>query len=498
MKKLVGISLCIMTLALGAEDQEKSKKANEPVNFPESVYNWSRTMAEVFNIADQKHYRIAGPDRCMIQAIDAFLSGLDPHSSFFDPETYKNLLEMTSGEFFGIGVVIDNTRQTKDKFLIIIDTIPEGPADKAGVKPLDKIIAINGESIDGVSTDKVTAKLRGERHTKVSITVMREQQAEPLSFEISRDVIKEQNSVCFYVKDQDVFYLSLNMFTENSAKQIAELLKKTVQKKSKGLILDLRNNTGGLLNVAIDIAGLFLERGSLVVTTKDKNNKKVEEYMTRRQPFANGAIPIFILINNYTASAAEILAGALKIHSESLAKSVGDNVQNQLMVFLVGTKTYGKGSVQEVIPISNNCAVKITTSLYYLPNDTTIQGSGIQPDFEIERKTPPSEHVLLINKMFGRESALTNYIKPYGAPEESVAEKAEKDKKRSKEKTWAERSREAFSLDNQIREAITLINFLHTAQQCCPQKVSTRQKAITFLKSNFLTDETLALEEIKI
>jgi carboxyl-terminal processing protease len=490
-------------MAFDEADEKEEKKAEGPVNFEESIYNWSRTMAEIFNLANQKHYNVANPEKCMISSIDSFITNLDPHSSFMDPETYKTIQEMTSGEFFGIGVVIDNTRQTKDKFLVIIDTIPGGPSDKAGIKPLDKIIAINDEPLEGMSTDKATLKLRGERLTKIKVTVVRENYPEPISFDIERDVVQEQNSLCFYVKDQNVYYLSLSMFTENSIKQIADLLKKATQKKSKGLILDLRNNSGGLLNAAIDIAGLFVEKGSIVVTTKDKNNKEVDKYHTKSAPIADGSLPIFILINNYTASAGEILAGVLKMHSQALSVKSGKKEQDRLMVFLVGTRTYGKGSVQEVIPVSNNCAVKITTSLFYLPDGTTNQGVGIEPDFEIERKFPPSEQMLWLNKFFGRERSLNNYIKPCGLDQKGLEEAEKKEKERKaekdkKQKNWTERSREMLSADNQFRETITLINILSTAKECCPAQIRNREAAIQFLKKNYVTGEQLTLEEVKV
>ncbi len=256
------------------------KKKDQPQNFDEIVYNWSRTFAEVFQLTNQKHYKVCNAEQCMIKSIDTFLSCIDPHSNLLDPKTYKNMLEATSGEFFGIGVVIDNTRNSKDKHLIIIDTIPDGPADKAGLKPFDKIVEIEGKALEGMSTDEATAMLKGERNTKVHVKVMRENAPEILSFDITRDVIKEQNSLCFYLQDQDIYYLSLNMFTDTSARQIEQLLTKAHEKEYKGLILDLRNNSGGLLNSAIDIAGLFLDKGSLVVTTKDKHGKVTEEYRT--------------------------------------------------------------------------------------------------------------------------------------------------------------------------------------------------------------------------
>ncbi len=274
--------------------QVSAQDTQQPANFDEIIYKWSRTLAEAVQAANQKHYKISNHEQCWIRAIDTLLNTIDPHSNLLDPKTYKAMMEATSGEFFGIGIVIDNTRNSKDKHLIIIDTIPDGPADKAGVKPFDKIIEIEGKALEGMSTDEATAMLKGERNTQVHVKIVRDGHTELLSFDITRDVIKEQNSLCFYLPDQNIYYLSLNMFTDTSARQLEQLLTKAHEKQYKGLILDLRNNSGGLLNAAIDIAGLFLEKGSLVVTTKDKNGKITEEYRTNRNPIATH-IPIFIL-----------------------------------------------------------------------------------------------------------------------------------------------------------------------------------------------------------
>lgn len=480
----------ILSQSLQAEVQAtKKKEATTPASFDEVIYNWSRTLAEVLQTSNQKHYKIVNPEQCMIKAIDSFLTSLDPHSNFLDPKTYKNILEATSGEFFGIGIVIDNTRQPKDKFLMVIDTIPNGPADNAGVKPLDKIIEIDGKSLESMTTEEATAHLKGERNTVVHIKVLRENSPDMLSFDIKRDVIKEQNSVCFYLPDQNIYYLSLNMFTENSVKQIKELLEQSRKKHYKALILDLRNNSGGLLNAAIDIAGLFLDKGSEVVVTKNKHNQIMDRYVTAHNALGNDSLPIFILINNYTASAAEILAGCLKLHSQDNAKK--NKGKKKLMVFLVGTKTFGKGSVQEVIPMSNNCAMKLTTSLYFLPHDTSIQGIGIEPDFEIERKTPPTNQVAWFTKFYGREQALENYINVHAETKEDEKKTADK------EKNWIDRAKDMLDKDNQFRETVTLANLLSSAKTNCPHDVSDREKAVKFLKSIFITTEPLKLEEVK-
>ena len=496
------VTLCLPTIIYNEPSPKKKfgkKERKVDFNYDEVVYNWSRTFAEVMQLTGQKHYKVADLEDCMIKAIDSFLSCLDPHSSFLDPKTYKQILEQTSGEFFGIGIVIDNTRQTKDKFLIVIDAIPEGPADKEGIKAFDKIVEIDGEQLEGMSTEEATVKLKGERNTKVHVKVLREGQPDILSFNITRDVVKEQTSLAFYIPEHNISYISLAMFSENAIKQITELLKQSKKKKYKGLILDLRNNSGGLLSSVIDIAGLFLEKGSVVVTTKDKFGKETEKYITSKDPIANDSLPIFILINNYTASAAEILAGCLKIHSEKLAQNSPDKSQKKLMVFLVGTKSFGKGSVQEIIPVTNNCALKLTTALYFLPYDISIQGLGIEPDFVIAKLLAQTEQMTWFTKFYGRECALPNFIK-IGTKDENEDDELEKNKNsdKDKKKTWSERARTMLESDNQLRDTISLINLLYTGKTSCPHNVRNRDQAVKFLKDNFLTNDKLTLEEIKV
>lgn len=483
------IMLLITPLISKKIDQPSAQVSDE--TFDETIFNWSRTFAQAMDIAHKKHYAITNPEENMIKAIDGFINSLDAHSNFLDPKTYREMLEMTSGEFFGVGIVIDNMRKTKDKELTIVDTIPDGPADKVGIQPMDKIVEVNGEILEGLTTEKIISLLKGERLSKVKVKVIREGSPDLLSFEITRDVVKEQHSLCFHIKSHNISYLSLSMFTDAAVKQIEILLKKSQAQHDKGLILDLRNNSGGLLNAAIDIAGLFLKKGSLVTLTKDKNGKEIERYATTRHPVAKNTLPIFILINNYTASAGEILAGCLKINSDTT---------NNYLVFLVGTKTFGKGSVQELIPISNNCALKITTCLYFLPDNTTIQGTGIEPDFMIERTTPPTEQIQWFTNNYGREETLDNYI---NVTKEGIPlPREKKDKKEQPTKKVGskryDRAKEMLQNDNQLRDCISLISTLHTAQKYTPKLVATRADALAYLKQNHMSSDKLEIEEVKI
>lgn len=484
------------SLILQADEKVKKEDETPAPDFDTTVYNVTETLAQVLQLVKQKHYKVKDLENSMYDSIDTLLSHLDPHSGFLAPKSYKNILTTMSGEFCGIGVVIDITRQTKDRFLTVVDTIPEGPAEKAGIKALDKIVEIDGQILEGMSTEEATAKLKGKQGTNVNVKILRDskggEKGELLTFDIKRDVIKEQNSRSFLINDQNICYIGFTMFTENSVTQLEKLLQEAHAKKYKGIILDLRNNSGGLLQAAIDIAGLFLDKGSLVVVTKDKDNKELERYATRRKPIMTSVPFIAILINNYTASAAEILAGALKVHSNN------SNKTNRPIVVLVGTKTFGKGSVQEIVPIGNDCAAKITTSLYYLPDGNSIQGIGIEPDVTIERTNPLPEQVAWFNANYGREQALANYIKQEDQKEQPKKTEAKKTEQKDDLKGFTERIKEMLSTDNQFLEAITIINFLNTTKSMAPKMVSTRPAAVDFLKKNYSSNTKITLTEIKI
>lgn len=484
--------ICTLSVMLQCETENKKEKI---VPYDQLAFDWSRTFAEVVQKVGDRHFKLPEKaDRCWEEAIEGFVNCLDPHSSFLGPKAYAQINQATSGSFGGIGIVIDNTRQTKDSVLTIIDVIPNGPSDRAGILPLDKIVEIENKSITGMTTEEIIAKLKGKPETEVEIKVMREKHPDLIVVNITRELIKEQSSLSFYLPDLKVCYVSLNSFSQHSTKQIELLLKKSQNHAYKGLILDLRNNSGGLLSSAIDILGLFLPKGSLVVETKSRNHEKNEEYQTRRDPIITESLPIIILINNYTASAGEILAGCLQIHSER-SEATG----HKLTVFLVGSRTFGKGSVQEVIPLSSNSALKLTTSLYYLPGDTSIQGTGIEPDFSVERMLPQTEQMKWFTKSHGRECAIENHITTEKSKKQKDLEKQEEEetKKKDKHKKWADRMRDSLQKDNQFKCALSIINIYDLLHSCCPEKVAHRKDALNILKASLPGDEKITLEEIR-
>lgn len=463
-------------------------------DFESVIYQWTPTVAKAYHLLQEKHFEQINPEQAIINSLDALFQTCDPHSKFMDKKSFKEILESTQGEFCGIGVVIDNTKKDKDEALTVVDTIPAGPADIAGIRPGDKIVQINDEPVKDIAVEEIVAKLKGKRNTTVDVKIQRSGNRELLSLTIKRDIVKEQNALCYYFKEHNMYYLALNMFTEKSSNQLEGLLKKCLSNKSKGLILDLRNNSGGLLNAVIDIAGLFLEKDSLVVVTKDKNKNITDTFKTtRQQPMDIGSLPIFILTNNFTASAAEILAGVLQSYSNDFAKK--SNGKNQkLLVFLVGSTTFGKGSVQEVIPVNNDCAVKLTTALYYLPHDISIQGIGIKPDFEIEQRFTPTPDMEWFTTFFGYEHTLKNSIKN----ENKQAQKKKiADDKNTKEKTWQEKKQELIGSDYIILSTMRLIEMLDMAKKAYPDKVRTRPESIAFLNTSYSTHDKIIMEEIK-
>lgn len=417
------------------------------------------------------------------------LSHHDPHSSFLGSKECKDLSQRMDGHFYGIGGIFPGDKPEDDEFAPLIELVPNGPAEKAGLKAGDKIIQINDLIVKGMTLDEVMSHLKGEKNTKVTLKVMRTNHPEPLEFVVIRDIIKDEISASFYIENHNIYYLLLSVFSEKSIKHVQNLLEEAYKKECKGIIIDLRNNTGGLFEAALDIAGLFLPKGSLVVTTKNRDNKVIESWKTSRKPLARKeGVPIFFIVNNYTASSAEILSGSLQLYSEKL-KSKDD-----LNVFIVGTETFGKGSVQEVIPLSGESALKMTTSLYYLPFDTCVQGKGIIPDFVIETYSPPSETARWMRDQFGRDSVLKKHIKPHGSTDDKNT-KAKKTKK-DEELPWKEKRKELLAQDFVLQNTVTLIDLLTIGKKANPKLISHKDQ-LSFLKDTFMVGQKLSLKELK-
>ncbi|HBS47782.1 TPA: hypothetical protein DEO28_01865 [Candidatus Dependentiae bacterium] len=475
-------------------NQSKAKQPQTDNN--SEIYQGLRMTSEIVGIIERKAFR---KPQFLPFFEECFKSGVpycDPHSSFFTKKSYGEIMDSTSGEFSGIGVSTIS-KDISDDWIIVTDVIEGKPADKAGIKPGDKIVEVDGEKLKGLSSDEVIAKLKGPQGSSVKVKVIRNNKLMEKDFEIKRNIIKNEVATCYHFKNSNIFYISLRLFSENAAENSTKFLKKAAASGCNGIIFDLRKNPGGILEVAVDMAGLFVKKDSLVVATKDRDGVVTGEYKTSSNPVYKTSIPLFILIDNFSASASEILAGALKHYSEEYTQEKDKSYP--LMVFLLGTQTFGKGSVQEVIPISNGCAIKLTTMLYYLPDGTSIQAKGIEPDFLVKSKIISEEESKWFTAFYGSESSLKNYITQQEASgkKETVAKKEKEKEKDEKDLSWEEKFRKAMQNDTQIKTAINMINILALANKIEPQKISTRKDAIKYIKEHFLTDDEIDIKKVK-
>lgn len=349
------------------------------------------------------------------KAISGMLSGLDPHSSYLDKKAFAKMQEHTSGEFGGLGITV-----SWDKGVVkVISPIDDTPAARVGIKPGDYIIKINGVDVEGTDLNQAVDKMRGKVGSKVTITILREGE-KPFEKTLVREKIKTP-AVKSSLKEEDIAYVRITSFSqtaESSARNaIIDLRKQAKNKKLKGLVLDLRNNPGGLLNQAVKVSDLFLNSGD-IVSTKGRDASQNQVFKATRGDIMNGK-PIIVLINGGSASASEIVTAALKENGRAL---------------VLGTRSFGKGSVQSVIPLTGGAGMKLTTALYYTPHDNTIQAKGVTPDILV-RPAKLEEYKPTITFS---ESSLSGHIEN-GKAKDKVKNKKSKtvtktDKKDSKDK----------------------------------------------------------------
>jgi len=297
-------------------------------------------------------------------ALEGMLSSLDDYSQFMEPVDYKEMKEETKGEFGGLGIQIG----IRDKMLTVIAPISGTPADKAGLKPRDIIVKIDNEPTKHITIDKAVKKLRGKPGTKVNLTIWREEEEKFIEVEITRAIIEVKSVRKNIVLDGDIGYIKLVEFQENTPKEIEAAMKEFMKNEVKGVILDLRNNAGGLLSSAVGVSDLFLKKGDMIVSTKGRIESQNKEFKsTKNTPF--NEITMVVLVNEGSASASEIVAGAIK-----------DNTRG----ILVGKNTFGKGSVQTVLPLRDGSALRITTAEYFTPSNVSIRKKGIPPDVDVK------------------------------------------------------------------------------------------------------------------
>ena len=331
-----------------------------------TIYQKIDLFSEVLNKINNEYVEEIDQSEVMDSAIDGVLQSLDPYSSYMSPEMLSNMQTETSGKFGGLGIEVG----MEAGVVKVISPIDNTPASKAGLKAGDYIVKINDEQVQGKSLSEAVDLMRGEVGSDIEITVRRKGVKKALIFNITREIIKIQ-SVKSEILENSVGYLRLNAFNENSSDQIKNQLKVIKKNKNiKSYILDLRNNPGGLLSQAIKISDFFLNEGE-IVSTKSRNKSENRKFFARKGDIIDGKT-LIVLINYGSASASEIVAGALKDHKRAI---------------VLGEQSYGKGSVQSIIPLKNKGAIRLTISKYYLPSGKSISEVGVVPDIEIGEET---------------------------------------------------------------------------------------------------------------
>ncbi len=382
-----------------------------------------RTFSEVFSRIKNDYVEPVSDKKLIEQAIGGMVSSLDPHSNFLDDQAFKELRTTTTGKFGGIGIEIG----TEDGFIKVISPIDETPAARAGIRAGDLITKVDGESTRGLTTTKAVEMMRGSPGSKVRLEVFRKEERSTQTYALTREQIKIQGVKAKMV-EPGVSFIRVRTFNETTVADVAKVLtEQNAQTPLKGVVLDLRNNPGGLLDAAVGLSAMFLPKDTLVVYTEGRMDGSKTRYMANKEhyarrggdPLANApeilkTVPLVVLTNGAAASASEIVAGALQDHKRAT---------------VMGTTTFGKGSVQNIIPLSQTTGVKLTTSRYFTPNGRSIQGTGIEPDVLIEQLTWDG----VMAPKLQREKDLSRHLvgkdeKKEAAPDEDLSEDAQEAK----------------------------------------------------------------------
>lgn len=387
-----------------------------------NIYKNLKTFSEVLDMVEKNYVEPVENDKLIQGAINGMIKSLDPHSSFMTSDMYKELEVETRGTFGGLGIEITILKDV----LTVVSPIEDTPAYIAGIKAGDQIVRIDGKTTKDITITEAVKKLRGPRDTKVTITIMREGFPKPKDVVITRSIIKIR-SVRTKLYDDQIGYIRIVSFQERTVEDVKKALKEieTKARPLKGLVIDMRNNPGGLLNQSVEVSDLFLKSG-LIVSTRGRS-KGMESKSMAKNDGDEPTCPIVVIVNEGTASAAEIVSGALQDNGRAV---------------ILGAKTFGKGSVQTVIPLEGGSALKLTTARYYTPNGRSIQAEGIMPDILVkpirpaEEKEAAEDHTL-------RERDLKGHIK---SPKEIEGKPEETNKEE-----------ESLARDSQLKSAIDIL-----------------------------------------
>ena len=433
-KKLSAFSAVLFSLMLISPVADAAKTDKKAVS-EEDTYELLNLFGEVLERAKNSYVDEVSDEQLIQSAINGMLVSLDPHSSYMDGKDYRYMSEQPQGKFGGLGIEV-----TMESGVVkVVSPIDDTPAHKAGLKPGDYIVNIDGQPVVGMTLNDAVDKMRGKVGSKVKLTIRRFNQ-KPFDVTIKREEIKIQ-TVKSSIKSEDVAYVRITSFSENTDKMVEKAVKdakKKLKGNLKGIILDIRNNPGGLLDQAVSVSDLFLNQGE-IVSTRSRNEEDTVKYNAKKGDIADG-LPIVIIVNDGSASASEIVAGALQDHKRAV---------------ILGEKTFGKGSVQTVIPLGKHGAMRLTTARYYTPSGRSIQVKGIEPDVAVK----PAKVEEIESPFELSEGEYNNALK--NDSEEKVDAKKQAAKKAEKEE---------LAKDYQLARALDLVRAMGIYEQGKAQK----------------------------
>lgn len=403
----------------------------KPQSTKDDIYSQIEIFSDAITAIQQDYVETVLPKDIIYGALKGMLSALDPYSQFMDPDTFQELQVETEGEFGGLGIEIT----IRDNILTIITPLDDTPADKAGLKALDRIVKIDDKITRDMTLTEAVKLMRGKPGTDVVLTILRDSEENLKEVTVTRDIIQIKAVRKAELLEDNIGYIKLTDFSEKTKSDLDQALKKLEKEGMDSLIFDLRNNPGGLLTSSVETVSEFLPTGKLIVYTKGREeNQNVEYRATGKTDYKD--IPLIVMINGGSASASEIVAGAIQDHKRGI---------------ILGTKSFGKGSVQTVIPLRDGSALRLTTAKYYTPLGRTINETGIEPDVAVEFEPPQEiQEAKKDNNVFDKiENGEKDNKKDSDKPEEK--DKNDKPAPEKKDKKF-------ITDDNQLRAAINLMH----------------------------------------
>lgn len=430
------LSVSIMAAQASSVEDNTSIEKAEQAEIEELPLDQLRNFSDIFARIKSDYVEDVSDKELLENAIRGMLSGLDPHSNYLDPEEYKELRIGTTGQFGGLGIQVG----MEDGFVKVISPIDDTPAYKAGIKAGDLIIRLNKKSVKDMNLNDAVKLMRGKPGTPIELSVVREGTEEPIKFVLKRAIIKVK-SVKSTLIEPGFGYVRISTFQSKTAKHLKDAIEKLVKKNKadlSGLIVDLRNNPGGVLNASADVSDLFIEQGKLVYT-KGRIEDSYFDFKAKSGDVLNNA-PMVVLINGGSASASEIVAGALQDHKRAV---------------IMGEKSFGKGSVQTIQELRNGGAVKFTTARYFTPSGRSIQAEGIEPDIILQDVKMTAKNKSGFSQL--KESDLSGHI---SNPNDKTDRHKSINKKASRN-TQADEILERLQNDYGVHEALNLLKGMH-------------------------------------